>query len=377
MANQATSTAFESIRPGRWSRVNHDEAAASAPRTIQALHNEHIYMFNLLDSLDEQVGLLARGEDADFNLLLDIVDYMQSFPDRFHHPVEDLIYQRMALHDSDVLGEVQVLLDEHGSLEKLITLLGDAIRDVRVLPTVSKKERVGELCADYEVRMREHISTEEDSILPRALEVLREEDWFIINQDSPAANDATLENSPADNYAALRGFIKGNAGKLANAGKRVNAGKLVKVEFPDSQSLLEFTSDLGTSLDYGRKAYNQGVREGWSAYWLACKSWIPRSAENRKQGFQNPVRHSWDAFLRGMSETEKPEVELFKPMQRALTWYGAFVGGRDRAADTRRDPLPDTQSGTQPGILREDDEVDIFLESMQFLEDVGSLLKLQ
>ena len=142
-------------------------------------------------------------------------------------------------------------------------------------------------------------------------------------------------------------------------------------------SLLEFTSSLGASLDYGRKAYNQGVREGWSAYWLACKSWIPRSVENRKQGLQNPVRHSWDAFLRGMSETEKPDVELFKPMQRALTLYGAFNGGSGRVAAACRDPLPHTQPLTQSGIMREDDEVELVLEGIQFLEDVGKLLQLQ
>jgi hypothetical protein len=186
-----------------------------------------------------------------------------------------------------------------------------------------------------------------------------EEDSFLIDQDTAPTNDIPLDNSLTDNYAALRRFIKGNT------------------EFLGSHSLLELVGGLGASLSCGREAYKQGVREGWSAYWVACKSWIPSSAENRKQGFQNPVRLSWGAFLRGMSETEKPDVELFKPMQRALTLHGALIGGRGKAVDIRRNSLSDTVRNPLRDDDDDEDEADIVLESMQFLEDVGKLLQLQ
>jgi hypothetical protein len=57
--------------------------------------------------------------------------------------------------------------------------------------------------------------------------------------------------------------------------------------------------------------------------------------------------------------------------------YGAFIGGRGLIATARRDPQSDSQSDTQSDIMREDDDVELVLESMQFLEDVGKLLQLQ
>jgi hemerythrin-like domain-containing protein len=351
MANQLTSTVAEPGQAGHWYKVNHDETAASRPRTIQALHNEHVYMFNLLDSLNEQVGYIVSGEDADFNLLLDIVDYMQNFPDRYHHPKEDIIYQRMALRDSDVARDVLALLDEHRILKKLIDRLADAIRDVHTLPTVLKKQRAGELCAEYELRLRDHINTEEGQILPRALEVLREEDWFLIDQNSTPINEIPIDNILTDNYAALRRFLKGNTEKLAN--------NVVLAEFLSSHSLLELFGGLGAHLNYGSQAYRQGVRQGLSAYVGACKSWIPTTAENREHGVQNPLRVSWKAFLKGMSEMDKPDVELLEPMRRALGLYTALIGGRGKAIDGQG----------------ANDDAELDLNSLQFVEDMGKLLQ--
>lgn len=351
MANQLTGTVAESGQAGHWYKVNHDETAASRPRTIQALHNEHIYMFNLLDSLNEQVGYIVSGEDADFNLLLDIVDYMQNFPDRYHHPKEDIIYQRMALRDSDVAREVLALLDEHRILGKLIDRLADAIRDVHVMPTVLKKQRAGELCADYEARLRDHINTEEGRILPRALEVLCEEDWFLIDQNSTPINEIPIDNILTDNYAALRRFLKGNTEKLAN--------NVVLAEFLGNHSLLELFGGLGAHMNYGRQAYKQGVRQGLSAYFGAWKSWIPASAEYREHGVQNPVRMSWNAFLKGMSNVDKPDAELLEPMRRALELYRVLIGGRGKAVAKQGD----------------NDDADTDLNSLQFLEDMGKLLQ--
>ena len=117
-----------------WYRANVvDMEFVPPPRTIQALHNEHIYMSNLLDSLEEQVALIATGRDADFHLLLDIIDYMQSFPERFHHPKEDLIFQRMALRDEHSVLDVQAMMAEHKVIEKLTRRLAASIDEVHVL----------------------------------------------------------------------------------------------------------------------------------------------------------------------------------------------------------------------------------------------------
>ncbi len=352
MDNQAPRTSAAEAQSGHWYRVNHDETVTPAPRTVLALHNEHAYMFKLLDSLDEQAGMITRGEDADFGLLLDIVDYMQNFPSRYHHPKEDLIYQRMALRDDVSALEVAALLEEHRVLERLLARLADAIRDVHTMPTVLKKQRVGETCSQYEQLLKEHINTEESRILPRAIEVLREEDWFLIDQQSTPLNEIPIDNILTDNYSSLRRLLREKSEKLAN--------NVVLGEFLASHSLLEFVGGLGVSLAYGQEAYSHGVHSGLSAYWKACKSWMPFATAPDSGGFQNPVRVSWDAFVQGMAEVEKPDAELLQPMKRAVNLYRALIGGRGASV-------------AQEQLAEGEEELD--LNSMHFLEDASRLVQ--
>ena len=59
---------------------------------IDKLQSEHTDFAKLLDLLEAQIGLFHRGEQPDYNLMLDIFYYMTHYPDRFHHPKEDLAF---------------------------------------------------------------------------------------------------------------------------------------------------------------------------------------------------------------------------------------------------------------------------------------------
>ncbi len=307
-----------------WYRANVvDMEFVPPPRTIQALHNEHIYMSNLLDSLEEQVALIAAGRDADFHLLLDIIDYMQSFPERFHHPKEDLIFQRMALRDEHSALDVQAMMAEHKVIEKLTRRLAASIDEVHVLPTVLKKRHVAELCAEYVGRIRQHMNREEAVLLPRAIEVLRQEDWFLIEQQSTPIHAIPIENVLSDNYTALTRFVKNSTEKVAN--------KAVLAEFLSAHALLEVAGSVSAGIAHAGTAYRQGVSEGWHAYWQACKSWLPLLTElDGQPGFQNPVRSGWRGFKHGALAEQRPEVLVISPLVRALKLYVALIGGRTR-----------------------------------------------
>jgi hemerythrin-like domain-containing protein len=299
-----------------------DETTKVTPRSVKALHNEHIYMFSLLDSLAEQVGLIVSGKDADYGLLLDIIDYMQNFPDRYHHPKEDLIYQRMALRDETIAVEVAALLDEHRLLVSLSNQLAEAIDDVDMMPTVLKKARVGELCNEYEACLRRHINIEESKILPRALEVLREEDWFLIDQNSIPISEIPIDNMLTDNFAALRRLLRSHVERAAN--------NLALAEFLGSQSMLEICGAVGTNLTYGHRACRKGLSRGLRAYYASLKTWMPLSGPGPRK-LENPLLSGLHAFFEGAALAERPEHDVLQPLFRATRLYLALVGGRGRA----------------------------------------------
>lgn len=289
------------------------------PRAIRALHNEHIYIGNLLDSIEEQLQLIDSGREVDFNFLIDIVDYLKNFPDRYHHPKEDLIFQRLALRDQSAMSEVQSLFEEHRALEVQIARVGESLEDYQLLPTVQKLKRIGELCSDYVRIMRRHIDREEAELLPRAVAALREEDWFLIEQHSTPVQEMPIEDTLVDNYTAIRRLLKVGAERSANT--------VVLAEFLGNHALLEVAGGLGATISHVRRSYRRGVKCGWRAYVVACKNWFP-GGDAGPDRYRNPVRVSWREFSSGVMEKEGPkDVEMAIPVLRSLRLYATLMGG--------------------------------------------------
>ena len=331
MVGQSVTKSAEVGNRNRWYSSNVvDIEPAAPPRTVRALHNEHIYMSNLLDSVEEQIAQIQAGREADFNLLLDIVDYMKSFPDRFHHPKEDLIYQRMAMRDKASAPAAQKLIEEHRLLEGLIGRLGDSIDDYHTLPTVHKRNRVAELCSEYIDRMREHINEEETVVLPRSMAVLREEDWFLIDQQSTPLQEIPIDDLFVDNYAALRRYLRRSTERLANT--------VVLVEFLGSHAMLEVIGGIASSASHTRYVYKGAASDGMKAYRRACRSWFPLVVDQAagEARFQNVSGAGWQAFWRRMAEEGAPRrVELVAPFSRAIKLYTVLIGGRKQAIEAK------------------------------------------
>jgi hemerythrin-like domain-containing protein len=58
-------------------------------------HAEHVNFARLLDLLEAQVATFHRAERPNYDLMGNIVYYLRSFADRFHHPREDVAFARL------------------------------------------------------------------------------------------------------------------------------------------------------------------------------------------------------------------------------------------------------------------------------------------
>ena len=57
---------------------------------------EHAYFGRLLDLLERQLDVLAAGERPDYALMLDIIEYLREYSDRYHHRREDVAFELLA-----------------------------------------------------------------------------------------------------------------------------------------------------------------------------------------------------------------------------------------------------------------------------------------
>jgi hemerythrin-like domain-containing protein len=149
-----------------------------------ALNNEHRHIASLLDGLAEQADRLLPGRTPDFELMLDIAQYMSAYPDEYHHPREDLLFAQLTARDPDAGELVGQLLEGHKEIfRRSRELLGELKRVVRDGEAADNR-RLKYLCDRYIGFYWEHINLEEGKVFPRATAKLRQDDWYAVNSQA-------------------------------------------------------------------------------------------------------------------------------------------------------------------------------------------------
>ncbi|MCZ4336248.1 hemerythrin domain-containing protein [Shewanella colwelliana] len=146
---------------------------------LARLHNDHKHIAILLKILQNKQQRLESAEPVNFNLIRDIVEYMQSYAEHSHHPLEDLIddYFKQRHPEGDPGTQ---LADEHHRLidtsTQLMSLINLILSDVPVA-----NAQLSELLRDYVALQKNHMIFEETTLFPKWQAMLSLEDWQKIN----------------------------------------------------------------------------------------------------------------------------------------------------------------------------------------------------
>lgn len=164
---------------------------------------EHASFAHLLDLLDRKLTAFQTEETPDYDLMLDIVGYLRHFPDRLHHPREDIAFALMAGHDPSLAPQIARLLQEHRAIalagEELHRLLTEAVSGALI-----PREKIEAAAATYLVYYRHHIASEELNIMPRAMELLTPADWAEVARAVPPTVDPLFGADADTGYRELR-----------------------------------------------------------------------------------------------------------------------------------------------------------------------------
>ncbi|MGF1613300.1 MAG: hemerythrin domain-containing protein [Gammaproteobacteria bacterium] len=174
---------------------------------IKKLRIDHANMSRLLDELETQIGLFHAGENADYVLMMDIMQYMSHYPDLFHHPREDLIFGKLVERDPSTRLVVNELLHKHEVLadsgkqfiDSLQTVLSEALVEREALEAQGR---------NYVKTLRRHINIEESQVFPLAERVLDENDWHDIENAMDAMEDPLFGSTVHREYLALYDYIR-------------------------------------------------------------------------------------------------------------------------------------------------------------------------
>jgi len=169
---------------------------------IESLHQDHRNLGKLLDLLENGLLALQSGSDPDYPLMVDIVEYVYSYPDVFHHPREDLLYQRAIERDPSVREEIEAVLMQHAELKKSTHSLLDSLNAVLDGALVDKVSLIGKI-KDYIDLQRTHIVLEEAGIYPQVERLLTPDDIDWLDEQRPPSNDPLFGDQVEERFRQL------------------------------------------------------------------------------------------------------------------------------------------------------------------------------
>jgi hemerythrin-like domain-containing protein len=181
---------------------------------IARWRQEHLNFARLLDLLERELDRFHAGEAPNYELMLDVMYYMTHVPDLFHHPREDLAFERIRERDGSTGPSIDVVRHQHSGLRRDGDKLAEQLDDI-VNGGIRDRESVETAGRMYVAAFRGHMDIEDRTLIPLARRVLDTEDWAHIDAAIADEADPVFGPSVAQRYAALGEQIRREAAPSA------------------------------------------------------------------------------------------------------------------------------------------------------------------
>lgn len=179
-----------------------ESADGPAAALLRRLRQEHVNFRLLLDLLERQLVAFERAMRPDYELMEDVVRYMREYPDRFHHPWEDLIFARLANADTAIQPIVAELKRQHAALARSGSDLLDSLRGA-VAGVLLPRDALEEPGRRYVALFRSHMDTEEKELFPLFRQHLSSDDWRAMERMMAARKDPVFGLQVTEGYERL------------------------------------------------------------------------------------------------------------------------------------------------------------------------------
>lgn len=177
---------------------------------LAQIRQDHANIARLLLVLEQKLKILRQdGRTINYQLMLDVIEYLQNYADRYHHPLEDAIYRYYLEHQGQASDSINRLEEEHIKLKHKTSELRDIVDMILLDAIVPQDEFINRL-EEFINLQSSHLSYEEAHILPQLERELNESDWRQIEQETAVAerDDPLFGAEVAQRYRALAERIR-------------------------------------------------------------------------------------------------------------------------------------------------------------------------
>jgi hemerythrin-like domain-containing protein len=178
----------------------------SMPKIIDLLLEEHQNIEKLLLVLEHELEIFDRSGRPDYEILQTIIQYFQDYPEKCHHPKEEMIFDKLKARDAvaakrfgDVEAEHEV---ETRRLRSFARAVDSVLADQEFL-----RESFHLAVHDFIEHQRQHLQKEEQLLFPAAIKALRRQDWAEIDARLDDRKDPLFDGVVEEKFHDLQNTI--------------------------------------------------------------------------------------------------------------------------------------------------------------------------
>ena len=172
-------------------------------QAIDVITHEHRSLTAVIRALEYLARDIAGGAEPDYEVLTVILDYIETFPNRLHHPKEDrYLFSALRLRSAAAIPVLDDLEADHRRGDELTRELRWLLARCRVNGEAARKAFASAV-EEYARFHWEHMRKEEDLILPLARQALTEEEWAAIDAGFSVNDDPMPGVAPRQDFDAL------------------------------------------------------------------------------------------------------------------------------------------------------------------------------
>src|ERR1043165_1387877 len=172
-------------------------------KMIDVLIEEHRNLEKLLVVLEQELDAFDRSEAPDYEILRAVIDYFQYYPEGYHHPKEDILFEKLKLRDPAAAQRIGDIEDEHETETVRLTRFAEAVDDV-LAGREFLRQNFHDLVREFIDYQRRHMQKEEAFLFPAAAKALRADDWSEIDARMGSGKDPLFDDTTDKKFEELR-----------------------------------------------------------------------------------------------------------------------------------------------------------------------------
>ena len=173
---------------------------------IDILRQEHRNIETLLVVLERELGLFARGERPDYEVVHAVIAYFQVYPDACHHPLEDMVFERLKVRDSTAAAKIGDLAADHRRGAERLRRVAQAVESV-LADQQFLRQTINDIIRYFIEQERRHMAMEERDFFPAAVKSLQPQDWAEIAARWTDQRDPLFSDLAEERFEVVRSHI--------------------------------------------------------------------------------------------------------------------------------------------------------------------------